>query len=75
MANPRINLIEARKSLKLKPKEMADKLGISVSYYYKFERGTRDPNLYIAKDISSILGEPIEILFLENRLPASSKLA
>lgn len=37
-------LIEFRNSKGLSPEEMALKLGISISYYYKIEQGSRNPS-------------------------------
>lgn len=38
------NLISLRKSLKLSPKEMAERIGVSKSYYYKIEEESRNPS-------------------------------
>ncbi|MFB4260469.1 helix-turn-helix transcriptional regulator [Shouchella clausii] len=72
VANPRLKLINARKEKNLSPRQIAEMLNISMSYYYKIERGTRNPGLYLAKDISSILGQSVDDLFIEDQLPALS---
>lgn len=37
-------LINFRKNLNLTPQEMARKLGVSASYYYKIEEASRNPS-------------------------------
>lgn len=53
--------------------EMARKLQMSTSYYYKIEQGVRIPNIYIAKRIAELLGGTIDELFFGNYLDKSSK--
>lgn len=59
-------LKEARRKKGLSPKNMADKLNISLSFYYKIESGTRNPTLLKAKEIAEILGKSIEEIFFED---------
>jgi len=51
----RYNLKTARRIKGLTPKDMADKLDISLSFYYKIEAGTRDPSLGLAFKIADVL--------------------
>jgi len=48
-----------------KPKDMAEKLGISASYYYKIEAGTRNPTLDLAERIKYLIGGSMDELFLD----------
>lgn len=43
-------------------KEMADLLGVSQPYYFKFEKGTGQPNLETLKKLPEILGESLDLL-------------
>lgn len=59
-------LKEARKKKGLKPQDMADKLNISLSFYYKIESGTRNPTIIKAKEIADILDKGIEEIFFKD---------
>jgi putative transcriptional regulator len=54
----------ARKVKGFTVKDIATKLGISESFYYKIEKGLRNPNIDLAKKISELLEKNIEELFL-----------
>ena len=59
----RFNLKTARRLKGLKPADMASKLDISLSFYYKIEAGSRDPSLGLAFEIHDIIGGDIRELF------------
>lgn len=42
---------------------IADKLGISPSFYYKIEQGIRNPGLYLAKAIAELLETSVDEIF------------
>jgi len=56
-------LINARKESGLTVKEIAKKLKISTSFYYKIEGELRNPTLILAKKIANILDRDVEELF------------
>lgn len=58
-------LKKARESKRLKVPEIAEKVEISASYYYKIESGVRNPTMRLAKRLSIILDEDINTLFFE----------
>lgn len=43
-------------------KEMADLLGVSQPYYFKFEKGTGQPNLETLKKLPGVLGESLDFM-------------
>lgn len=51
---------------------MAKRLNISASFYYKIERGTRNPTIELAKAIANILDKTVDELFFANDLDVSS---
>lgn len=50
----------ARERIGYSQKEMAEMLGISQSYYFKFEKGTGEPNLETLAKLPSILNEDVD---------------
>ncbi|MFY9543750.1 MAG: helix-turn-helix transcriptional regulator [Bacillota bacterium] len=58
----------ARKAKGLQVADLARKLHISASFYYKIEQGVRNPTLELARDIATILGRSVEELFFCLRL-------
>lgn len=68
MRKIRNNLKDARESKRYSVEEMAERLQISESYYYKIEQGTRNPTLGLAQQIADILGESVERLFFNSRI-------
>ncbi|MFD1425467.1 helix-turn-helix transcriptional regulator [Kroppenstedtia sanguinis] len=64
----------ARISKGITVEEMARKLQMSISYYYKIEQGARIPNIYIAKRIAELLDGTIDELFFGNHLDVTSKM-
>jgi putative transcriptional regulator len=59
----RYNLKVARRLSGYKPADMARKLNISLSFYYKIEAGSRDPSFSLAIEIHNILGGDYRELF------------
>ena len=55
---------EARIAAKLTQKEMAKKLGLSVSTYSNYENEHREPPLEVIKSICDIVGTDLAVLIL-----------
>lgn len=68
----RLHLQNIRRSKNISVGEMARQLKISKSYYYKIERGVRNPTLALAKKIAEIFGEPVDNIFFTNDLDDTS---
>ncbi|UOQ94064.1 helix-turn-helix domain-containing protein [Halobacillus shinanisalinarum] len=51
---------------------LAGKIGISASYYYKIEKGSRNPGIDLAKKIADELDHTVDDLFLNPDLDTSS---
>ena len=58
-------LINERKKSGLSVKEIAEKLEISTSFYYKIEGELRNPTLILAKKIANIFDRDVEELFFD----------
>lgn len=71
----RMMLKNTRIAKKISVSEMARRLNISTSFYYKIEQGSRNPTISLAKDIADILGCTIDELFCANVLDDSSSKA
>lgn len=54
--------------------DMAIKLQISKSFYYKIEQDTRNPTLEQSNQIAEILDDTIDNLFFNNIMDESSML-
>lgn len=52
--------------------EFAALLDISTSFYYKIERGTRNPTIELAKKIADLLDDTVDNLFCAHELDDSS---
>lgn len=52
--------------------KIADELGISASYFYKIEKGTRKPGITLAKKIADKLGTTVDNLFFNHNLDETS---
>lgn len=52
--------------------EIARKFGISSSFYYKIEAGTRNPTMHLAKQIADFFDREIEELFFNQDLDEMS---
>lgn len=62
----RKKLAEKRKSKRLSAEEIAERVGISVSYYYFIEAGQRNPSYSVMKKIADILGVKPDYIFFED---------
>ena len=47
-------------------------LGISASYYYKIEQGTRTPGIVLAKKIANALGKTVDEIFFSQEMDETS---
>lgn len=63
----------ARLKKKMTVQEIADAIGVSVSTYYKWEQGTRDPLHEHMKKVSEVLESSIEKLFFSAELDGMYK--
>ncbi|KMT22975.1 helix-turn-helix transcriptional regulator [Clostridium cylindrosporum] len=61
----RIHLIDLRNSIGLTQKQIAEKVGITTSYYGMIEQGVRTPKLDIAKKIAYIFNKKVEEIFFD----------
>lgn len=59
----RTRLIQERKKLGLTQKELAKKLGCSVSTIAHLESGRMKPGLEISMKLEQLFGQPYEIIF------------
>ncbi|MGB9860560.1 MAG: helix-turn-helix domain-containing protein [Moorellaceae bacterium] len=69
----RMVLRDARIAKKISVSEMARRLNISTSFYYKIEQGIRNPTIDLAKAIADILQSTIDELFCTHELDDSYK--
>jgi len=70
---PRHTLKSARLAAGLSVKEIADRLGVSESLYYKIEEGVRDPKLWLAGELARLLGRNIHDLLFDEEAPPPAK--
>jgi len=68
----RKELIRARKARNLSVADMAERMNISASFYYKIESGDRNPTIDLAKRIADLLGGNVDILFFGSNLDDTS---
>ncbi|WP_255518271.1 helix-turn-helix transcriptional regulator [Thermoactinomyces sp. CICC 10521] len=61
----RHNLIKARKAKGLTQRELADMIGIRETSVSNWEVERSLPRLEVAREVSKVLGFPIEFLFFE----------
>ncbi|MDI6872565.1 MAG: helix-turn-helix transcriptional regulator [Bacillota bacterium] len=66
-------LNEARKMKGLSVSQIAQELGISASFYYKIEQGSRNPTIGLASKLSQLLARPIDVLFAAEDLDETSR--
>jgi len=71
----RNNLKRHRMQAGLKVEETADLVGISASFYYKIEHGSRNPTLEKAKDIANLFESTVDELFFDSGLDETSSAA
>lgn len=63
----RKKLVEKRKSKKFTQRKMAEKLGISLSFYIKIEQDKRNPGLELAQKIAELLDSTVDELFFHHK--------
>lgn len=68
MHNPRVKLINARKSAGLTQRELAESIGISRAFLTNIELGKYTPSLNVAEQIASTLGCDIKYLFFADNV-------
>lgn len=54
---------ECREELELTQQELAEKVGLSQETISQYENGTRTPNVHVAKQIATALGESLDCIF------------
>lgn len=62
----RVNLINARKDLKMSHDVIASKAGISRAYYTQIENGYKKPSIDVAERIARILDKKVDELFCDS---------
>lgn len=70
----RMKLRAARKELGLSVEQVAQKVNLSASFYYKIEQGHRNPGIEDAKKIADLLGSTVDELFFASLLDESSSV-
>jgi len=63
-----LKMEEIRKKKKLSAKEAADRLGVSVSYYYKIEEGTRNPSYNFIKKFKEHFNVKVDSIFFQKKM-------
>lgn len=61
----RLKLIELRENANLTQEDMAERLGISRSFYGHIETGTRNPSYGLARKIANIFGVNVDDVFFD----------
>ena len=59
----RAKLRAAREKMNISVADFSKELNISASFYYKIEKGIRNPTIELAKAIADRLGETVDGLF------------
>lgn len=65
-------LKKARIDKGLSVEDVAEKIGVTPSVYYKWEDGTRDPLMKNAKKVAETLEKNVEELFFSTKLDKTS---
>ena len=68
----RSNLKKLRKKHNLSVSDIARKLEISTSFYYKIESGDRNPTMLLAKQICNIIHTNVDEIFFDSSLDGES---
>lgn len=68
----RAKLRAAREKQNIAVADFAKELNISASFYYKIEKGIRNPTIELAKAIADRLGETVDGLFFADGMDNSS---
>ncbi|MDD5486940.1 MAG: helix-turn-helix transcriptional regulator [Dehalococcoidales bacterium] len=63
----RDRLAKKRKGAGFTQKTMAEKTGISLSFYIKIEQGKRNPSLELARDIAILLNATVDEIFFNHQ--------
>lgn len=61
------NLKYYRTVNKLTQLELANKTGVTKDYISMIERGKRNPGIFLAKKIATVLGATLDEIFFENK--------
>jgi putative transcriptional regulator len=69
----RAKLRTARERKNISVADFAKELKISASFYYKIEKGIRNPTIELAKVIADKLGKTVDELFFADKLDEPSK--
>lgn len=64
--NPRVWLVDLRKSKGMNQKELASKAGISQNYLSNIEKGFRNPSGRVALRLSSVLGFDMNLFYQDH---------
>lgn len=62
---PRISIAACRVNARMKQKEFAEKLGVSISTVTNWELGKTEPDLSQLRIISEISGIPMDFIFVQ----------
>ena len=64
----KVNLVDFRNSKKLTQKEMAEKVGTTLSYYSKIELGLRNPSYNFMEKFKANFGDAcVDEIFFNNK--------
>lgn len=67
-SNLRINLINARKALRMSHDLIASKVEISRAYYTQIENGYKTPSMEVAEKIAKVLNKTVDELFCDSQM-------
>ena len=70
----RSNLKKLRKKHNLSVSDIARKLNISTSFYYKIESGDRNPTMLLAKQICNIIHANVDEIFFDSSSDRESNI-
>lgn len=62
---PRISIAACRVNARMKQREFAEKLGVSISTVTNWELGKTEPDLSQLRTISEISGIPMDFIFVQ----------
>lgn len=65
MGKKRNSLIAARKQKGWTQQDVAQRLGVTTSFYGMIEQGVRNPRLPLALQMEELFGIPLSVLFAE----------
>lgn len=64
---PRISLEAVRVNAKMKQKEWAEKIGVSVATVINWEKGNTEPTLSQLRKMSDLSGIPMDFIFVSEK--------